>query len=69
MSEAIWIAIITATPPTLVGLVSLIIGIRNSRQIKSVHTAINSGLSRQIEDARSSGYGKGRQDEKTDQIK
>lgn len=62
MSEAIWIAIITATPPTLVGLVSLIIGIRNSRQIKSVHTAINSGLSRQIENAGAAGELKGRKD-------
>lgn len=64
MTESIWIAIISATPPTLVGIVSLVIGIRNSRQIKSVHTAINSGLTRQIEDARSSGELKGRQNEK-----
>lgn len=62
MSEALLIAIITATPPTLVGLVSLIIGIRNSRQIKSVHTAINSGLTRQIENAEKAGQLKGRKD-------
>lgn len=62
MTEAVLIAIITATPPTLVGLVSLIIGLRNSKQIKSVHTAINSGLDRQILNAGKAGELKGRKD-------
>lgn len=64
MSEAIQIALITATPPTLVGIFSLIISLRNSRQIKNVHTAINSGLDRQIKNAGDAGELKGRKDEK-----
>lgn len=69
MTEAIWIAIITATPPTLVGIISLIIGMRNSRQIKNVHTAINSGLTRQIENAGAAGELKGRKDQQDENKK
>lgn len=62
MSDEVLIAIITATPPTLVGIISLIVSLRNSRQIKNVHTAINSGLDRQIKNAGEAGELKGRKD-------
>lgn len=44
MSDAVAIALIAAFPPTLVALAALIVGVRNSRKVDSVHLLINSRM-------------------------
>ncbi len=45
MSEAILVALIAATPPTLMALAALIVGLGNRRKSEELHLLINSRLS------------------------
>jgi hypothetical protein len=60
MSDEVLIAIITATPPTLVGIISLIVSLRNAKKIESVHKTINSGKTIEIAASRELGNAEGR---------
>ena len=60
LSEAVKIALIAATPPTIVGTGAVIIGIVNKDKITSLHVLINSGLAQRLLDA----VDRGRQQER-----
>jgi hypothetical protein len=60
ISEAVKIALIAATPPTIVGAGAVILGVVNKDKITSLHVLINSGLAQRLLDA----VDRGRQQER-----
>jgi hypothetical protein len=44
MTEAITIALIVATPPTIIGVAQLISSLKNGTNIKGVHKSMNSRM-------------------------
>ena len=46
----IWIAVIAALAPTLMGLASLIASLRNKKAIGQIHVLVNSGFNGALED-------------------
>jgi hypothetical protein len=65
ISEAIKVALIAATPPTIMGAGALILGVINRDKITNLHILINSGLAQRLMDA----VDRGRQQERDMQQK
>lgn len=63
MSDAVLVAIISATPPTLVGVFSLLVSLRNSRQIREVHKTVNGKLGLLLTDSKAAGKQEEREEE------
>jgi len=59
MSDAIWIALITATPPTLVGLAGVFVSLHNKRAIQEVHKSTNSRLDQLVKVTKSEAHAAG----------
>ena len=55
MTEAVQIALIVATPPTLLGVAQLISSIKNGHGIKDVHLSINSRMDQLVQASKAEG--------------
>ena len=60
MTDAVQIALIVATPPTLLGIAQLISSIKNGNKIQDVHLSLNSRLTELV----TASIAQGRQDER-----
>ena len=60
MTEAVQIALIVATPPTVAATAALIMSIRNGSKIQQVHIGINSRMDELVKASKA----QGRQDER-----
>jgi hypothetical protein len=64
VSDDLWKAVLLAVPSTLLALATLIVGIRNSRQLKTVHETTNSKMSELLELTKKAAHAEGVKDEK-----
>jgi len=68
MSDGIWIALIAATPPTLVGLAGVIVSLNNKRAIQEVHKSTNSRLDQLVAVTKTEAHAAGMKEE-ADKVK
>ena len=67
MSDAAWIALFTALPPTLAALATLISTLRANKKIAEIHTATN-GMKAELEAvARKEGKAEGKLEERAEE--
>lgn len=59
MTNLVRIALITATPPTLVAIGALVASIRNGRKVEQLHVSVNSRMSQFMELLETSSEAKG----------
>jgi hypothetical protein len=63
MTDNLAIAIIVSTPPTIVAIVGLVIGLKNKDAVKEVHLSLNSRLDQLLELTKKAGIAEGRKSE------
>ena len=67
MSDPVLIALLASIPPTVVALVSLVVGIRTTRKVEQVHKATNSLTDRLVEVTRTEAHAAGMLEERGNQ--
>ena len=64
MTDLVQVALIAAIPPSLVALVTLVVGLYNKSQIKELRVTVNSRLSELVAQSKKASHAEGMEDER-----